>query len=233
MDGCTVPLGKLIRCVRGIATGANDFFFLTEEEVTRRGLPKSFFARAVGRTRDVTSDEVTNRMLKELDREGRPTWLLHLRERREEDLPAPLREYLKEGIKRGLQERPLIRQRRVWYWTEHRDPPPFLFAYLGRRNVRFIRNREGIQALTGFLCVYPQTAYSSPRALEALWACMKRPEFLEHLDLVAKTYGGGALKAEPRALERTPISINAIQPLLKFGNPSGEIQIEEKTLIGV
>lgn len=37
---------------------------------------------------------------------------------------------------------------------EQREVPPILFAYLGRRNTRFILNEAGILPLTGFLCVY-------------------------------------------------------------------------------
>jgi len=230
-DGETVPLGRLIRCVRGIATGANDFFLLTEEEIGRRNLPKKFFVRAIGRTRDVLSEEISIEVLEELEQRGRSTWLLNLRGRHKEDLPVSVLEYLKEGEKRGLSERPLIKQRRIWYWTEHRDPSPFLFAYLGRRNVRFLRNRDRIQALTGFLYVYPQPGYSSPSAVNALWECMKKPEFLKYLELVAKTYGGGALKVEPRALERAPIPMDSIRPLMRFRHPSSEVQLEERMLV--
>lgn len=230
-DGKTVPLGKLIRCVRGIATGANDFFLLTEEELTRRELPKKFFVRAVGRTRDVLSEEISGEVLEELEQRGRSTWLLNLRGSYEQDLPASVLEYLKEGEKRGLPARPLISQRRSWYWIEHREPAPFLFAYLGRRNVRFLRNRDRIQALTGFLYVYPQPAYSSPSVVNALWECMRKPEFLKHLELVAKTYGGGALKVEPRALERTPIPLDSIRPLIRFRHSTSEVQLEERMLM--
>lgn len=232
-DGTTVPLGALLTCVRGIATGANDFFFLTTDQVEKRNLPKEFFVRAVGRTRDVPGNEISSHTLDQLDRAGRPTWLLNVHGYSEASLPKSLQEYLGEGVRGGLPARPLLQQRRAWYWTEQRRPAPFLFAYLGRRNVRFIRNRAGVQALTGFLCVYPQPAYSSPHALEALWQCLEQPAFLKHLDLVAKTYGGGALKVEPRALERTPIPIEAIQPILKFHPPQPDIQAEGGALLYV
>ena len=227
----TIPLGYFIKCMRGIATGANSFFFFTEEKIHQKGLPKEFFVRAVGRTRDVPTDELTQKVLSKLDHAGRPTWLLNLRGYTVESLPESLRKYIREGEGCGLPGKPLIRQRRAWFWIEQRTPPPFLFAYLGRRNVRFIRNKTGAQALTGFLCVYPQPRYSSPKALEVLWQCMKHPQFLCNLDLVAKTYGGGALKVEPRALERTPVPLEAVRPLLRLWKPSQEIQLEEKTLV--
>jgi hypothetical protein len=44
----------------------------------------------------------------------------------------------------GLPKRPLISTRRPWFKMEQREVPPILFAYLGRRNTRFILNEAGI-----------------------------------------------------------------------------------------
>ena len=45
-------LTDFARVVRGIATGANEFFFLTREKATAIGIPDQFLVSAVGRTRD-------------------------------------------------------------------------------------------------------------------------------------------------------------------------------------
>ena len=101
----------------------------------------------------------------------------------------------------GLASRALISTRRPWYKMEVRQTaPPMLFSYLGRRNARFIRNRAGIRPLTGFLCVYPR---QDDRAFtERLWKALQHPDTLANLPLVGKSYGSGAIKVEPRALER-------------------------------
>lgn len=100
----------------------------------------------------------------------------------------------------GLPHKALISQRRPWYKMETRRVPPMLFAYLGRRNARFIRNRSGCLPLTGFLCVYPKS--EEPDFIESLWQALNHPETIANLKLVGKTYGNGAIKVEPRALER-------------------------------
>lgn len=229
--GHTIPLGRFIKCIRGIGTGANAFFFLTEAQVEHLRLPKEFFERAVGRTRDIPDEEVTQKTLARLDHIGRPTWLLNVRGYSIQELPGPLQQYIEQGTKQRLMERPLLKQRRYWYWTEHRTPPPFFFAYLGRRHVRFIRNKAKAQALTGFLYVYPQSNYASAEAIEVLWQCMQDPRLLRHLDLVAKTYGGNALKVEPRSLERTPVPIEAVRPLLRLTKVPRETQLEADVLV--
>lgn len=117
--------------------------------------------------------------------------------------PAAVRAYLQLGAVMGLPTRPLIAQRRPWHRMEVRRAPEFLFAYLGRRNARFIRNVAEVMPLTGFLCVYPHRTDAA--YLAKLWAVLQRPETVSNLALVGKSYGAGALKVEPRALERLPL----------------------------
>lgn len=103
----------------------------------------------------------------------------------------------------GLPKRPLIASRNPWYKMEARQVPPILFAYLGRRNARFVRNRANVVPLTGFLCVYPRRAEGA--FVEKLWGILRHPETIANLSLVGKSYGSGAIKVEPRALEALPI----------------------------
>lgn len=123
-------------------------------------------------------------------------------------LPAPLKSYLRRGAARGLPRRPLIATRRPWYKMETRTPPPFLFAYLGRRAARFIRNRAEVVPLTGFLCVYARPEHA--RRLEQLWTLLQHPATVANLAQVGKSYGAGAIKVEPRALERLPLPPEAL-----------------------
>jgi hypothetical protein len=197
------PLTHFAKVVRGIATGGNEFFFLTREQIRSHGLPEKFFRRAIGRTRDCPSDRLTTTDLNRLEAAGRATWLLNLADEADEKLPTQLRAYLESGKQAGLSERSLIKTRRPWYKMEKRTPPPILFAYLGRRECRFILNEADVVPLTGFLCVYP---WDSTRAgAKMLWRALNHPDTLANLSFVAKSYGGGALKAEPRQLDQLEI----------------------------
>jgi adenine-specific DNA-methyltransferase len=196
-------LGDFVSIVRGVASGANDFFLITEERAKELGIPAQYFVRAISRTRDISSEEISQKTLEFLSSKGRPTFLLNLGSQPIDAYPEAVKQYLKKGEELGLHRRPLISQRKPWYKMETRVPPPFLFAYLGRRNVRFIRNTAGVIPLTGFLCVYPK--YNDANFLERLWRVLNHPGTLANLSLVAKSYGDGALKVEPRALEKLPI----------------------------
>jgi len=193
------PLSAFASVQRGIATGANQFFFLTVDEAAELGIRDEFLVLAVGRTRDVPSDTVDEETLARLDAAGRPTLLFSPDGRPKQSLPASVRAHLERGEAQGLPRRKLLQTRRPWYKMETREVPPILFAYLGRRNARFIRNLAGVVPLTGFLCVYPHS--DSDEYLDRLWQVLSDPATVDNLALVGKSYGGGAIKVEPRALE--------------------------------
>jgi hypothetical protein len=211
-----VPLSHFARVVRGIATGANEFFFLTNERIGELGLEKRFFVRAIGRTRDCRDDTLRSSTLTALEGQTRPTWLLNLDGTPKERLPSRLRSYLEAGEAQKLNERALIQSRRPWYKMEQRTPPPILFAYLGRRDCRFILNEAGVVPLTGFLCVYPWD--SRPDAVRKLWRALNHPATIGNLAFAGQSYGGGALKVEPRQLDTLEIP-QAVLKEVGLGSP--------------
>ena len=208
-------LADFARVQRGIATGANDFFFLTRQQASTLHLPEEFLVPAIGRTRDVPGDTVTDTLLRQLDNQGRPTLLFCPDGRPLQDFPRPVRAYLQSGQERGLSKKTLIATRNPWYKMEFRTPPPLLFSYLGRRNTRFIRNLAGVVPLTCLLCVYPHR--TDQPSVDALWQVLRHRDTIANLALVGKSYGGGAIKVEPRALERLPIPSSVLAEMESAG----------------
>jgi adenine-specific DNA-methyltransferase len=202
------PLSSFCKVVRGIASGANEFFFLTKEQIHELGLDKRFFVRAIGRTRDCSNSVLTTSILEELSTKSRPTWLLNLGDVAESSLPKRMKDYLNKGVKSGFSERALIKSRRPWYKMERRSPPAILFAYLGRRDCRFILNQANVVPLTGFLCVYPIN--TDKQAIRKLWQALNHPDTLSNLQFVGKSYGNGALKVEPRQLDSLEIPLSVL-----------------------
>jgi hypothetical protein len=198
-----VPLSAFARVMRGIATGANEFFFLTSDQIRQFDLQKKYFKRAIGRTRDCRKEKIVYDDIQALDKSGRPTWLLSIGRETKEELPTSLRNYLESGERLGLHEKSLIKTRRPWYRMEERGVPGLLFAYLGRRDCRFIENLAGVVPLTGFLCVYPWDNSNEYR--EKLWRALNHPKTIANLLFVGKSYGGGAIKVEPRKLDSLEI----------------------------
>ncbi len=230
-DGSKFHLNDFASVMRGIATGSNEFFFLTSEQVKELGIPKEFLKRAVGRTKDITGNVLTAQDIEQLDKSNRPTYLFSIN--RHGRFPKSVCSYLKIGEELGLHNRPLIHQRKPWYKMETRQVPPLLFAYLGRRKTRFIMNEANALPLTGFLCVYP--IYDDKEYIEKLWQALNHPETLENLKLVGKSYGSGAIKVEPGNLIRLPIPYHVVQQFnLKrpYKTSDGQLEIfrEPKTI---
>lgn len=200
-NGFKFHLNNFATVMRGIATGSNEFFFLTHHQVKELGIPKGFLKIAIGRTKDAKRNILTDEDIKQLEEKSRPTYLFSIN--RYNSLPKSIVNYLKVGEKMGLPGRSLIKQRTPWYKMEQREIPPLLFAYLGRRNTRFIKNEAGVVPLTGFLCVYP--LHTDKEYIDNLWQALNHPDTLQNLRLVGKSYGSGAIKVEPRNLGKLPI----------------------------
>lgn len=206
-NGFKFRLNDFATVMRGIATGANDFFFLTKKQVEELRIPKNYLKIAIGRTRDVNGDIITTDGIELLEKNNRPTYLFSINGH--DISPKAISDYLRVGEELGLPERPLIKQRKPWYKMEKRLVPPLLFAYLGRRNTRFIKNEAGVLPLTGFLCVYP--LYNDKGYIDNLWRALNHPDTLKNLHLVGKSYGSGAIKVEPRNLALLPIPDHVVE----------------------
>ena len=200
---------------RGLATGSNRYFILSEEEIKERSLPAEAFRPILPSPRHLASDEVS------ADAEGNPTlerrlFLLDCRlseEAIKERYPA-LAAYLAEGKAQGVADSYICRHRSPWYAQEHRPAAPFLCTYLGRRDTkhgrpfRFIFNRSNATAHNVYLMLYPKGALG--RALEAapglerqVWHFLNGIGSAEMLNQ-GRVYGGGLHKLEPKELGRVP-----------------------------
>lgn len=201
-------LSDFAQILRGIATGSNEYFFLTKKQINELKLDSQYFRRAIGRTKDINKEVITPYDLEELEKKERPTYLLSLNVEQELNDPILL-DYLQKGQQLDLPNRPLIQQRRPWYKMEKREIPPLLFAYLGRRDIRFILNEANVLPLTAFLCVYPNS--KDKESIADLWRALNHPDTLKNLQSIGKSYGTEAIKVEPNNLRNLPIPTHIVE----------------------
>jgi adenine-specific DNA-methyltransferase len=197
---------------RGIATGDNSFFILTEERAHELKLPARFLRPILPSTRHIKIDEIS------ADASGMPLlskrlYLLDC------DLPEEqigqeyphLWAYLQTG-KATAAEAYLCKSRKLWYMQEKRQAAPIICTYLGRgdtdRPFRFLLNNTKATASNVFLMLYPQPLLAqqlalNPKAIRNIWAAMNAiaPETLLGN---GRVYGGGLYKLEPRELANVP-----------------------------
>ena len=212
----TAPVLKdFFQIKRGIATGNNRFFILSEEEIKQRGLPMAAFRPILPSPRYLPESEVM------ADNLGNP-----LLERRSFLLDCQLMEsdikqqypslwtYLEEGRLQGVDQRYLCRHRTIWYTQEKRPPAPFLCTYLGRsdqkngRPFRFILNHSQATAPNVYLMLYPKNSLArvlqeNPALERQVWEILNRICPQTMLD-EGRVYGGGLHKLEPKELGNVP-----------------------------
>lgn len=209
----TPMLSDFFQIKRGLATGDNSFFILSEKDVSLRGLPPELFTPILPSPRYLEQDEVKAREDGSPDIEHR---LFLLDTKLSEDeirrrFPA-LFAYLEEGKARKLHERYLCSRRSPWYSQEHRPAAPIVCTYLGRsdtksgRPFRFILNRSRATVANVYLAMYPTARLRGalerdPILIDRLWEKLNGispPELLGE----GRGYGGGLYKLEPRELGR-------------------------------
>ena len=216
-------LGDFFKIKRGLATGNNNYFILSADEIDRRELPAEAFKPILPSPRHLADDEVKG------DRMGNPVL-----ERRLFLLAPPWSEdqirkyypklwaYLEEGRQQGIANCYLCRHRKPWYMQENRPPPPFVCTYLGRadtksgRPFRFILNNSEATAANVYLMLYPKEPVrhalkDNPKLKRKVW------EFLNEISpeamlMEGRVYGGGLHKLEPKELGNVPAE--AIDELL-------------------
>ena len=204
-------LSDLFTVKRGLATGANDFFVLTPEQIAKHQIPAKFLTPILPGSRFLPADEI------EADEHGEPIlerklYLLtcNLPEQVVKEEYPTLWNYLRLGMARGLHERYLCRSRSPWYAQENRPPAPIICTYMGRQNngrgkpFRFILNHSKATAANVYLMMYPTPALQAhlehkPDILRRIWRELNQLS-IKDLTSEGRVYGGGLYKLEPKEL---------------------------------
>jgi hypothetical protein len=225
-------LSDFFQIKRGIATGNNNYFILSEEDVKTHSLPMQELRPILPSPRYLTEDEV------KADNDGNPIvarrlFLLdtHLGE---SDIKArfpQLWTYLEKGKAQGLHEGYLCSHRSPWYSQENRQPAPIVCTYIGRgdtkrgRPFRFILNDSRATVANVYLAMYPtpllaRAMKNDKTLIRKLWRVLNTIS-IEQLLSEGRVYGGGMFKLEPKELAN--VDASAIAELIP------DLQLEEKT----
>lgn len=213
-----LTLGDLFTIKRGIATGANNFFIVSSEQLRKNNLPKEWFVPILPPTRFLqeqiiwsnANGEPTNVEQRFLLRCEMPESVLA------KEYPA-LWHYLESGKARGVHTHYLCAHRSPWYRQEQRLPAPLLCTYMGRQSAskaspfRFILNHTQAIAPNTYLMLYPKGVLAhhiqqQPLALSDLWVALQTLS-AEELIMAGRSYGGGLFKLEPKELAKVPVPI--------------------------
>ena len=194
LDGL-VPLSTFGRVMRGIATGDNHFFLLTEAERQQYGLDLDCVLPCLQKSSYAPGPVFSSGHFEELRQANKPVWLLNARGN-EQSLGVST--YLELGVAGGSDQRYLTRSRSPWYALEARPPAPLLVTTFSRAGVRWVRNEAAVRNLTAFHGFYPHPWID----LDLLCAYLVTPLAQRILAQNRREYGNGLHKYEPNDLNQ-------------------------------
>ena len=211
IESKTGVLGDYFTIKRGLATGDNDFFILSQDRILELGMDMSFFRPILPSPRCLKTDFVN------ADDAGTPNlekrfFLLdcQLPEYEIQEKYPAIWSYLQTGIG-ATSEKYLCAKRRKWYWQERRESTYFLCSYMGRGTettapIRFILNLSEAVVTNSYLMLYPKknlqrVISENAEVLFDIWTALRNIDRSE-IEEAGRVYGGGLKKIEPRELAK-------------------------------
>lgn len=137
--------------VRGIATGANDFFTLNQQQAHELEINSNNLLKCLTKSSQVRKLVFCEYDYNNLLENGYPVFCLNVKEQNNQNI----KQYLKYGEKQGFNMRYLTKQRKPWYKLEYRLPAPILAGVFNRGRIKIIRNFTDAVNLTCFHAFYP------------------------------------------------------------------------------
>jgi adenine-specific DNA-methyltransferase len=200
---------------RGIATGDNNFFILSQKQIDDFGLPIDQFRPILPSPRYLKDIEIN------ADKNGFPDienqlFVLDCKLPFEDvkKFHPKLHTYLQQGIRLGVSERYLCKSRKIWYSQENRSESQFYCTYIGRSDkedkkpFRFILNLSKAIVSNSYLILYPKSNLEmaikrTPELSKELFESLNQITGKVMLD-EGRVYGGGMHKMEPKELANVP-----------------------------
>lgn len=194
----TVELAKLGRVRRGVATGANHFFFLDDDDAS--SVPDRLLRPGVRRLRHVEGDVLGVREHNRIGGAGHPRWLLSLTG------PADVRSkavstLIEAGVEAGYNDRYLTRDRKDWFVVEHVEAPDLLVALMSKGRFRAVRNVVGAVPSNSMYGIYLNDRSTARELCE--W--LNSDEGQAAIRACARHYSNGLLKLEPHDYLRVAV----------------------------
>jgi hypothetical protein len=195
----TVELRSIGRVRRGVATGANNWFLLTQEQ--RDMLPLDLTVRAVRRLRGVADGHFDAASHEALAETGERCWLLRVETDAQRRGNTAVAEWLDAAEKAGISSRYLASHREPWHALELMDAPKLMLSPMGKQRMRVIINEAGAIPSNALYGIY----FDDPNVAHAVghWLASESGQtaLFEH----ARAYGAGLFKLEPKEVGRIGI----------------------------
>jgi adenine-specific DNA-methyltransferase len=203
IKGRSAKLGEYTRVRRGIATGDNSFFCLTQAKVDEWEIEAEYLVPVVVGSKDLPDNGavLNHEFWKERMADGARSWLLWCHDEKEKLAGKAVLRYIEHGEGTDLPQRFNCRSRKPWYGVERVAPADFFVTYMSRQNARFVRNELGARCMTSLLNIWALDGID-PDDLRPLLEDEANAQILREF---GRTYGGGLGKIEPGDLLTLPV----------------------------
>lgn len=187
-----IRVGELFRVSRGQVTGCNAAWIAGDHA---KELPQRFLIPCVTAAEEIFAARANDGLL-ETSRLKRVVSLpKNLSVLAAEERQA-VRRFLDWAKKLGADQSYVARHRHPWWVVPIREPAPIICTYMARRPAAFVRNLAGAGLLNIAHGLYPRVSLS-PEELDEICDALNRAVCLSD----GRTYAGGLVKFEPRAVE--------------------------------
>lgn len=193
-----VPFSKYAKVMRGIATGANDFFSFNLSKAKEYGIKEKYLLPCICKCADVMGQTFLTSDFESLKNENKKVFLLNVIDDEDTNVEA----YLEKGVKEGIDKKYLTSSRTPWYALEKRPPAPIWVSVFNRHGLRFVRNFANVSNLTTFHCVYLQNNLFSDISVDVLFAYLLTETARKIFEDNSREYGNGLQKYEPNDLNK-------------------------------
>ncbi|MCJ7634395.1 SAM-dependent methyltransferase [Candidatus Bathyarchaeota archaeon] len=201
-----MKLQDLATTKRGIATGANNFFVLTNENISELGLERRFLIPVLAKAQNAPYFDFKVEDWMRLKDKGKKTWLFSCGIPKDELISTNALRYIEEGERLKYHKRYLTSHRQPWYRLEKRVPSKIIVTYMSNGNPRFIYNESQILTLNVFHSVYlKEDICKNDNIIKALLSYLNSSSFRSMLPYLGRVYFGGLLKIEPGDVQKMPV----------------------------
>ncbi|GHT19826.1 methylase [Bacteroidia bacterium] len=204
-----VPFSTYAKVVRGIATGANDYFTFSLSKAKEYAIDERYLLPCICHCVDVKEAFFTQSDFEHLKQSDKNVFLLNAINAKDERVTK----YIQKGETEKIDKKYLTASRNPWYLLENRPPAPIWVSVFNRTGLRFIRNEANVSNLTTFHCIYPnQSQLFSKISIDLLFAYLLTDTARQIFEDNSREYGNGLQKFEPNDINKGKMLDLALLP---------------------
>ncbi|RPH28697.1 MAG: SAM-dependent DNA methyltransferase [Bacteroidales bacterium] len=194
-----VPFSSFGKVVRGIATGANEYFTFNKSKAKQFNISEKYLLPCIIKSVDIDGAFFTNDDFENLKQNDRFIYLFKGINSNDKSV----KQYIEKGVLENVDKKFLTASRTPWYSIENRPPSQIWVSVFNRNGLRFIRNEAMISNLTTFHCIYLNIF--SEQKIDLLFAYLLTDISKDIFNDNRREYGNGLQKFEPNDINKAMI----------------------------